>query len=347
MSRAGPTPLEREITLVKPDITVAICTHSNAAMLERVLARLAEQRVAAETRWELVVVDNCSADRTPEVLAAVGASGVFPAFRAVQEPRLGLSNARRTALAAAHADLIAFVDDDCLLGPDWVENAVRFARATPRAGAFGGKVELEWVAPPTPLALACAWALAQQDHGPAAVRVHEKGGGSLVGAGVVLRRVALDDSGWIEAGQMTGRVGKVLAAGDDAEISLRIRAAGWELWYDPALRLKHLMPPGRMDPAYLARLHRGTGKTAPYIAVLSGVHRRGPLSRLYFCYRGLVKAASKALRAAFYLALGRRLAAQTKWMQAHYWYGCFEGGLSLPGARPAPQGGDSVTRSHA
>jgi glycosyltransferase involved in cell wall biosynthesis len=330
--------------LSKPDISIAICTHSNAAMLEGVLARLAEQRVGAGTRWELVVVDNCSDDRTPEVLAAAGASSAFPAFRAVQEPRLGLSNARRTALAAARAELIAFVDDDCLLDPDWVENAVRFARATPRAGAFGGKVELEWLAPPTPLALACSWALAQQDHGPAPARVHERGGGSLVGAGVVLRREALEKSGWIEAGRMPGRVGKVLSAGDDAEISLRIRAAGWELWYDPSLRMKHLMPPGRMDPTYLARLHRGTGRTAPWIAILSGEHERGPFSRLYFCYRGLVKAASKAIRVPVYLAMGRRLTAQVKWMQAHYWYGCFLGGLSLP---PRPRRGASVTTSRA
>jgi len=327
------------------DITVAICTHSNSAMLEQVLERIAGQRVDGGTRWELLVVDNASTDRTSEVLAAAGASGAFREFRALKEPRLGLSNARRTAIGAARADLIAFVDDDCLLDADWVESAVRFAHATPRAGAFGGAVELEWLAPPTPLALACAWALAQQDHGPAPKRVHESGGGSLVGAGLVVRREALEDSGWIEAGRMLGRVGKVLSAGDDSEISLRIRAAGWELWYEPAMRTKHVMPPGRMEPAYLARLHRGTGKTAPHIAIVAGEHRRGPLSRPYFCYRGLVKAASKALRAGVYRAVGRTLDAQKKWMQANYWYGCFEGGLSLPDAEPALQRRGSVKPS--
>jgi glycosyltransferase involved in cell wall biosynthesis len=330
----------------QPDVTVALCTHSNAALLERTLAGLAAQLVSGDTRWELLVVDNASTDRTCEVLAATAASGAFREFRTVAEPELGLSTARRTALASARSSLVAFVDDDCLLDPGWVESVVRFARATPRAGAFGGKVELEWVAPPTPLALACAWALAQQDHGPAALRVHERGGGSLVGAGLVVRREALEQSGWIEAGRMPGRVGKALSAGDDAEISLRIRAAGWELWYEPAMRMKHLMPPGRMEPAYLARLHRGTGRTAPHIAILSGEHRRGSFTRPYFCYRGLVKAASKGLRAGVYLALGRTLAGQLKWMQANYWYGCFQGALSLPAAAPG-DGRDPVTASRA
>ena len=328
--------------MAKPEVTIAICTHSNAAMLEGVLARLAAQRVPEGTRWELLVVDNASTDRTPEVLATAAASGAFRELRAVQEPRLGLSTARRTALAAASSDLVAFVDDDCHLDPDWVARTVQFAATHPRAGAFGGQVELEWLAPPTPLALACAWALAQQDHGPAPVRVHQEGGGSLVGAGLVLRRRAIEDSGWIDAGRMPGRVGKVLSAGDDAEISLRIRAAGWELWYEPAMRMKHLMPPGRMHPTYLARLHRGTGRTAPHIAILAGQHRRGPFTRAYFCYRGLAKALSKGLRAGLLLLVGRKLAAQTKWMQANYWYGCFLGGLSLP---PESAGAGSITAS--
>jgi glycosyltransferase involved in cell wall biosynthesis len=329
--------------LSKPDVTVAICTHSNAALLEGMLAHLALQRVSTGMRWEVLVVDNASTDDTPQVLAAAAASGSFPELRTVREPTLGLSAARRTAVAAASADLIAFVDDDCLLDPDWVDRAVRFARTTPRAGAFGGKVVLEWLAPPTPLALACAWALAQQDHGPAPRRVHETGGFSLVGAGLVLRREALEQSGWIEAGRMPGRVGKMLSAGDDAEISLRIREAGWELWYEPAMQMKHLMPPARMEPSYLARLHRGTGRTAPYIAVLGGDHRRGPFTRPYFGYRGLVKAASKGLRAGLFLALGRKLAGQQKWMLANYWYGCFEGAISLPLPAPARRRAGPVT----
>jgi glycosyltransferase involved in cell wall biosynthesis len=330
-----------------PELTVAICTHDNAPMLERALERLAAQRVSPATRWELVVVDNRSGDATPGLLREVAERGTFPAMRAVREERLGLAHARRRALAEARADVVAFVDDDCLLDPGWVEAALAFARARPRAGAFGGRVDLRWEAPPSAIAEACAWALAKQDHGPAPVMLPARGGGSLVGAGLVVRRQALEDSGWHQRGQMLGRTGKALTSGDDAEIGLRIRAAGWELWYEPAMRLEHVIPEARTRLDYLARLHRAIGRTAPHIAVVSGEHRRGPLSRLYFCYRGLVKAANKLLHAAFHAALGRRLRAEQKWLQAQYWYGCFLGGLELAPsgelALPAPAGAPRIS----
>src|SRR5512147_668527 len=100
--------------MTRPDLTVAICTHENAKMLDRALARLAAQR-------------------------------------------LGLAHARRAAFAAASADLIAFVDDDCLLDPKWVAAAVAFARERPRAGAFGGRVRLLWEGEPSRLARECEW----------------------------------------------------------------------------------------------------------------------------------------------------------------------------------------------
>src|SRR6266511_5220516 len=132
--------------MLKPDITVAICTHDNAEVLDRALRQLARQRVTSGT-WELLVIANRCSDRTSELLRAWEASRAFSSMRAVCEERLGLSNARRAAIHHARADLIAFIDDDCFLDTGWIDAAVRFGRGEPRAGAFGGRVSIRWRLP--------------------------------------------------------------------------------------------------------------------------------------------------------------------------------------------------------
>ncbi|HUL58995.1 MAG TPA: glycosyltransferase [Anaeromyxobacteraceae bacterium] len=319
-----------------PNITVAICTHNNADMLERALAKLARQRVAPATTWELVVVDNRSTDRTPETLHTWSERGVFPEMRVVREERLGLSNARRAALAVAQADLIAFIDDDCFLHPGWIAEAVAFARSRPRAGAFGGRVRIKWMSPPTQLGRASEWALARQDRGNRQVKLPDRGGVPLVGAGLVVRRDALDESGWIERGRQMGRTGKALTSGDDAEISFRIRAAGWELWYTPTMKIDHVLPAWRSERAYLGRLHRAIGMTLPHIWILGGVYRRTPLSVPFFALVGLARAARKLLSALKYLVLGRMLQAEKRLMAAQQNFGCFLGAFALPPPEEEP-----------
>jgi hypothetical protein len=75
---------------------------------------------------------------------------------------------------------------------------------------------------------------------------------------MVLRRAALLESGWTERPLLADRVGTRLVSGGDVELALRVGAAH-ELWYDPRLRLRHLIPARRTEYAYLARLTRGLG----------------------------------------------------------------------------------------
>jgi len=156
--------------------------------------------------------------------------------------------------------VIAFVDDDCVLSPGWVREAARFFREHPRAGVVGGRVALRWEEPPAPWLLDFAGSFAHQDHGPEPVRFPERGVVRLVGAGFVCRREALAASGWLAGGALVGREGTTLTAGEDIELVLRIREAGWEAWYAPGLSLEHFIPRRRMEEDYVRRLHRGFGR---------------------------------------------------------------------------------------
>jgi glycosyltransferase involved in cell wall biosynthesis len=250
------------------DLTVLACTHNNADMLDRALESVAGQELPAGVRWELLVVANRCTDETPEVVRKWAASGRIPRVRYVSERRLGISFARRRGLRESRGRLIGLVDDDCLLDPDWAAQALRFAEENPRAGSFGGRNELVWEVPPTRVAELYGESLARQDLGPVPRRMPVSEWRMPVGAGMVVRREAIVDSGWIEHGQLRARGPRKLGAGEDTEISLRIRRAGWQVWYSPDLRLRHVIPPERMTLAYLRRLHRGFGRADVFLRAL-------------------------------------------------------------------------------
>jgi glycosyltransferase involved in cell wall biosynthesis len=91
--------------------SVVIATKDRAALLDGALASLRAQQNAPE--HELIVVDNGSADATPEVARKHGALYAF-----VAEPNRG--KARNAGIARASGDVIAFVDDDVMTPPHFL-----------------------------------------------------------------------------------------------------------------------------------------------------------------------------------------------------------------------------------
>ncbi|MGH7265987.1 MAG: hypothetical protein ACREMB_14255, partial [Candidatus Rokuibacteriota bacterium] len=51
-------------------------------------------------------------------------------------------------------------------------------------------------------------------------------------------------------------------SGGDAEICFALRLAGWRLWFEPRMRLRHFIQTHRLDWWYLRRLFRGVGASS-------------------------------------------------------------------------------------
>ncbi len=86
--------------------------------------------------WELVVVAQGQA--APAISQTVHEALRGREGRVIAQAGKGLSRARNAAVAAAHGDLIAMIDDDCEAEPDWLEALVAALRSTPHAGFVGG-----------------------------------------------------------------------------------------------------------------------------------------------------------------------------------------------------------------
>ncbi|WP_051224009.1 glycosyltransferase [Pseudoclavibacter soli] len=122
-------------------VSVIIPTLNEEQRIAACLAALARQTVPA---YEIIVVDNGSTDRTIEIAEAAGA-------RVIREPKRSIAAARATGFDAAKGAILARIDADTAVEPDWVSGLQRVFAADPRCDAVAGvatEVRLpHWMAP--------------------------------------------------------------------------------------------------------------------------------------------------------------------------------------------------------
>jgi glycosyltransferase involved in cell wall biosynthesis len=309
------------------DFTLLVCTYNRASDLGSCLDALSQMTPPPGVEWEVLVVDNRSTDGTGEMV-----KGRIPVWqghlRLIREEMQGVGYARKTGLAATSAKWVAFVDDDCLLAPDWLLEAAAFANTHPNAGAFGGKNTLGWESNPTPLLEAYGESLARQDWGEESVKIPNQGKQALCGAGLVLQREAVIAAGFKERGVLRGRNPATIGAGEDTEVQLFVRNAGYELWYNPAMRLCHRVPIHRMQMDHLLPLHRGFGEAEIYLRLLGDQRPLSLRNRLQGLGWAVAEMRSVATR--FWLGYVKYENERPTWLiRLWYAWGCLKGALRL------------------
>jgi cellulose synthase/poly-beta-1,6-N-acetylglucosamine synthase-like glycosyltransferase len=218
---------------------------------------------------ELVVADNASADRTPDVVAAASRHMPLPIV-CLRETRPGKSHALNTALHHARGDLLVLTDDDVLPATGWL---TAYARAFEDDGVdFAvGRILPLWEAPPPRwLSPALYGVLAVADGGaerlPIATGVNEHI--MPLGANMALRRRVLARvGGWNPS---LGKLQGTLRTGEDHEFSLKMLEAGLRGVYEPDALVEHRVPADRLRLAYFRRWFSDNG------AVQARLDRRYP-----------------------------------------------------------------------
>ena len=268
------------------NLTAVLPTHNpDEERLRRTLAGLRGQTLAPEA-WELVIVDNAST-RFPD--PAFFAPGAPANFSIVAEPQLGLTAARRRGFAAARGTVCVLVDDDNVLAPDYLSEALRLFAEHPQVGAMGGKSLPEFAVEPPPWAHEFYDLLALRDLGdeplvsqglrPHGAAPNRYPAFSPIGAGLAVRRAAIEP--WLAraaASPLSDRRGSELTSGGDNDLVFAVLEAGWEVAYFPQLRLTHLIPATRLEADYLARLNRGIQKSWMQVLALHDACPWPPLS---------------------------------------------------------------------
>ncbi len=246
------------------DLAVVLCTYNPCReVLGRTLDSLRRQTLAAD-RYELIIVDNNS---SPPLAAGELEALAGRSIRLVREGRQGLIFARRAGIRAVTAPLIVWIDDDNFLDPAYLETALEIAAREPEIGLFGGIAEPAWDRPAAGWKKPLLGYLGIRDYGdrPITSREPHWGHWEPIGAGMVARTIiARAYADFIEqsprAGAL-GRKGNALLSCEDSLLARIANRLGYACSYQPALRLKHHMPPDRLKTTYLARLVYGMGRS--------------------------------------------------------------------------------------
>jgi len=232
--------------------TVLICTYNRADLLAETLDSLALTRTDG-VRWNVIVVDNNSSDRTREVVTSRITN--YPvSLRYVFEPRQGKSNALNTGLAETDAAIVVFTDDDVRVSEGWLEAACRPMLPTSGDSGIdytGGPVLPIWEQPcPSWLdeKRSDLWGtLAILDYGRHPFIFEDRCRVPL-GANMAVRRALIHRIGGFDP--ELGRRGNSLLGQEQAEFFCRSRAIGARGLYVPEMSLHHHVPARRLTRDY-------------------------------------------------------------------------------------------------
>lgn len=291
-------------------LTVLICTHDRAALLERALHALNACVRPASGVVDILVVANACSDGTHAALASyrdrAEHEDLLP-MTWLDEPAPGKSHALNRGVRALRGDWVAIVDDDHRPSADFLVQVMDATAAHPAAGVLCGRIlpdwdgrEPAWVHDDGPYRV-YPLPIPRQDFGDAArelgVAGPIPGGGNQIIRVDMLRRLGAFSTA-------LGPQGHDLGGGEDTEYMLRALAAGERLWYVPDIVQFHYVDLERLSLPYLMRKAYQRSASVVGLHGTGGGGARGVPTYLYRKLAGYAMGAATALGAArrrFYL----------------------------------------------
>ncbi|MGF1677075.1 MAG: glycosyltransferase family 2 protein [Rivularia sp. (in: cyanobacteria)] len=267
-------------------ISAIICTHNRDNYLGAAIDSLLSQNFV--NGFEVVVVDNGSKDNTKQV---VEQRLHHPRLKYIYEPILGLSVARNTGAKAASGEILAYLDDDAVASPCWLEVLYGAYQSNSKLAIAGGKVTLLWpeqTLPPRWLSPGLASNLGAYDLGDRVVSI-ENPGLTPRGLNYSIRGSFLDEIGGFDTN--LGRVGKNLLSNEELQMTELALEKGWEVVYLPDALVAHNVSPERLKRSWFFSRGWWQGISECYREQLAGKAGASQLQRGSERFiRGLYKA---------------------------------------------------------
>ena len=192
---------------MKTKVSIGLCVKNGAKIVKTAFDSISIQDYPHEF-IKLVIVDDGSSDNTLLLAMKFAQETDIPTFVTSSKGK-GLGATRQIAIDNAEGDYIVWVDDDLVLMKDYVRNQVEFMEKNPNVGAVAGvynKFSTQNVY--DILDFACLI--------PSKQPLNQIGTG-----GSIFRLKALEKVGGFDA--------RIKGAGEDLDVSRRIKGSGWAL----------------------------------------------------------------------------------------------------------------------
>lgn len=226
-------------------IDIAICTYRRPQLVD-CLHSLATMTLPEGVALRVIVADNDS-EPSAQTLVAKTAAELNLALTYVHAPSGNISIARNACLAAATGDFLAFIDDDQIASPGWLNAALTCMRDTSADVVLG---PVRAVYPQG----APRWLIGSgfHDNLPAFVRgeIHTGYTGSTL-----MQRTSPAFSG------LTFELAYGTTGGEDTDFFHRAHARGARIAYAPEAIMYEPVPPSRLSLRWLIRRRARYGQT--------------------------------------------------------------------------------------
>jgi glycosyltransferase involved in cell wall biosynthesis len=196
-------------------VRVVCATYRRAHLLPRLVAALEAQTFPMD-RVEVCIVDNASHDDTGAVLAELARTSTLHLVVLAEAENDGPARARNRGWRTTDIDLLAYIDDDCVPDPDWLERGVAAMRADEGLGVVQGAVRVPEGITMTP------WSVIRELDGPSPY---------FEGCNVFYRRAALAAAGGFS--ELLGWYG------EDTEAGWSVVDLGWRRAFEGAAGVVH------------------------------------------------------------------------------------------------------------
>lgn len=229
---ARPAPRRPPRPEVWPMVSVVVPAKNEDAVIEGTVRSLSALDYApqGERRFEIIVVDDCSTDRTHELLERLAAELPLTVVRTPKGSR-GKAAALNLGIARARADVIAVFDADARVAPDFLQRMVPYLLEPGVGGVQGRRMLYNAGQNAVTRIQDDEYRLFQAN----LQRARRVLGGMVCfsGNGLLLRREALEEvGGWNEE-----------ALTEDIDLSVRFHLGGWPIRFcDEAVVWEEAVP---------------------------------------------------------------------------------------------------------
>lgn len=196
-----------------PFVSVVMPAHNEEQYISECLHSLKDQDYPAD-RFEIIVVDNNSTDRTVEIAKSFGVTVLHKESGPV-------GAVRNHGVAHAQGEVIAFIDSDCVAPNNWITKGVELL-ATGHHVAYGGRCTLR----KNPFWLEQFWLL--EGSAP------KQPPAELLGCAIFVEKACFEKHGMFD---------ESITSGEDSKLSITIRQAGSSVGFSAALDVAHLGNP--------------------------------------------------------------------------------------------------------
>lgn len=233
------------------EFTIIVPTKDRLDAIIKLLNSLRNLRELERIKPEIIIGDNNSTDGTWEALQRESRN--FPVgLRLIRVATPGKSAVMNQAIRAANGKILAFLDDDVVVDPGWLESIHRFLDNN-RYQVAQGVIRIaspEAEDPQINQLLDRYRTIPRLDYGP-----ERQDLASLNGANVVIYREVLDRIGDFDQRLGPGAAG----TSEDVELARRIVRAGLKIGYIQEAVVYHRVDRSRLTDEYFRSLHRRQG----------------------------------------------------------------------------------------